>query len=51
MEDVYAKIDLLKTELKEIMQYIGNLEARTMINKKDISSITKQLEKINLNTT
>ncbi|PFV89391.1 hypothetical protein COL21_25425 [Bacillus thuringiensis] len=51
MEDVYAKIDLLKAEQKEIMRDIRNLETRTIINEKDISSINKQLEKINLNTT
>ncbi|HDR6271875.1 TPA: hemolysin XhlA family protein [Bacillus cereus] len=51
MEDVYAKIDLLKAEQKEIMREIRNLETRTIINEKDISSINKQLEKINLNTT
>lgn len=51
MEDVYAKIDYLKAEQKEIMRDIRNLETRTIINEKDISSINKQLEKINLNTT
>ncbi|PGQ49845.1 MULTISPECIES: hemolysin XhlA family protein [Bacillus cereus group] len=51
MEDVYTKIDLLKAEQKEIMREIRNLETRTIINEKDISSINKQLEKINLNTT
>ncbi|MFA2810710.1 hemolysin XhlA family protein [Bacillus mycoides] len=51
MEDVYAKIDFLKAEQKEIMRDIRNLETRTIINEKDISSINKQLEKINLNTT
>ncbi|MFE6707666.1 hemolysin XhlA family protein [Bacillus thuringiensis] len=51
MEDIYAKIDLLKAEQKEIMRDIRNLETRTIINEKDIASINKQLEKINLNTT
>ncbi|PEA86410.1 hemolysin XhlA family protein [Bacillus thuringiensis] len=51
MEDVYAKIDLLKAEQKEIMRDIRNLETRTIISEKDLSSINKQLEKINLNTT
>ncbi|PER56229.1 hypothetical protein COL26_17165 [Bacillus thuringiensis] len=51
MEDVYVKIDSLKTEQKEIMRDIRNLETRTTINEKDISTINKQLEKISLNTT
>ncbi|MES5942983.1 MULTISPECIES: hemolysin XhlA family protein [unclassified Bacillus cereus group] len=51
MEDVYAKIDRIKAEQKEIMRDIRNLETRTTINEKDISTINKQLEKISLNTT
>ncbi|AJG58735.1 MULTISPECIES: hemolysin XhlA family protein [Bacillus] len=51
MEDVYAKIDRLKAEQKEIMRDIRNLETRTTINEKDISTINKQLEKISTNTT
>ncbi|MEK4416507.1 hemolysin XhlA family protein [Bacillus sp. FSL K6-0268] len=51
MEDVYVKIDSLKAEQKEIMRDIRNLETRTTINEKDISTINQQLEKINLNTT
>ncbi|MFV1455190.1 hemolysin XhlA family protein [Bacillus mycoides] len=51
MEDVYVKIDSLKAEKKEIMRDIRNLETRTTINEKDISTINKQLEKISLNTT
>lgn len=51
MEDVYVKIDSLKTEQKEIMRDICNLETRTTINEKDISTINKQLERISLNTT
>ncbi|MED0970080.1 hemolysin XhlA family protein [Bacillus paramycoides] len=51
MEDVNAKIDSLKAEQKEIMRDIRNLETRTTINEKDISTINKQLEKISLNTT
>lgn len=51
MEDIYVKIDLLKAEQKEIMRDIRNLETRTIINEKDVASINKQLEKINLNTT
>ncbi|MGX5375405.1 hemolysin XhlA family protein [Bacillus cereus] len=51
MEDVYVKIDSLKGEQKEIMRDIRNLEIRTTINEKDISTINKQLEKISLNTT
>ncbi|HHL0974246.1 TPA: hemolysin XhlA family protein [Bacillus cereus] len=51
MEDVYAKIDRLKAEQKEIMRDIRNLETRTTINEKDIATINKQLEKISLNTT
>ncbi|MGH1288750.1 hemolysin XhlA family protein [Bacillus toyonensis] len=50
MEDVYAKIDRLKSEQKEIMRDIRNLETRTTINEKDISTINKQLEKISTNT-
>ncbi|MCR8859519.1 hemolysin XhlA family protein [Bacillus pseudomycoides] len=51
MEDVYKKIDSLKTEQKEIMRDIRNLETRTTINEKDISTINRQLEKISINTT
>ncbi|PEA82701.1 hypothetical protein COM13_09170 [Bacillus pseudomycoides] len=51
MEDVYKKIDSLKTEQKEIMRDIRNLETRTTINEKDISTINRQLEKISMNTT
>ncbi|MED3358884.1 hypothetical protein P4414_27680 [Bacillus thuringiensis] len=51
MEDVYAKIDSLKAEQKEIMRDIRNLETRTTINEKDITTINKQLEKISINTT
>ncbi|MED3469960.1 hemolysin XhlA family protein [Bacillus thuringiensis] len=51
MEDVYAKIDSLKAEQKEIMRDIRNLETRTTINEKDISTINQQLEKISTNTT
>lgn len=51
MEDVYVKIESLKAEQKEIMRDIRNLEMRTTINEKDISTINQQLEKINLNTT
>lgn len=45
MEDVYAKIDSLKAEQKEMMRDIRNLETRTTINEKDIATINKQLEK------
>ncbi|WP_144519589.1 hemolysin XhlA family protein [Bacillus thuringiensis] len=51
MEAVYAKIDSLKAEQKEIMRDIRNLETRTTINEKDISTINQQLEKIGMNTT
>ncbi|MGH1227635.1 hemolysin XhlA family protein [Bacillus toyonensis] len=51
MEDVYVKIDSLKAEQKEIMKDIRNLETRTTINEKDITTINKQLEKISMNTT
>lgn len=51
LEDVYAKIDSLKAEQKEIMRDIRNLETRTTINEKDIATINKQLEKISMNTT
>lgn len=51
LEDVYIKIDSLKAEQKEIMRDIRNLETRTTINEKDITTINKQLEKISLNTT
>ncbi|HHT7228460.1 TPA: hemolysin XhlA family protein [Bacillus cereus] len=51
MEDISAKLDNLKMEQKEIMRDIRNLETRTTINEKDISTINKQLEKININTT
>ncbi|MGM1510782.1 hemolysin XhlA family protein [Bacillus cereus group sp. BceL212] len=51
MEDVYAKIDSLKAEQKEIMRDIRALETRTTIDEKDIATINKQLEKISTNTT
>ncbi len=51
LEAVYAKIDSLKAEQKEIMRDIRNLETRTTINEKDISTINQQLEKIGMNTT
>ncbi|MDA2639311.1 hypothetical protein PDQ79_33635 [Bacillus cereus] len=51
MEDLYAKLENLKTEQKEILRDIRNLETRTTINEKDISTINKQLETISINTT
>lgn len=51
LEDVYVKIDSLKAEQKEIMRDIRNLETRTTINEKDITTINNQLEKISMNTT
>ncbi|MBG9519121.1 hypothetical protein ABE49_10075 [Bacillus thuringiensis] len=51
MEDIYVKIESLKAEQKEIMRDIRNLETRTTINEKDISTINQQLEKISLNIT
>ncbi|HDR7660269.1 hemolysin XhlA family protein [Bacillus wiedmannii] len=50
MEDINVKIDSLKSEQKEIMRDIRNLETRIIINEKDISTINKQLEKISTNT-
>ncbi|MDT3498364.1 hemolysin XhlA family protein [Bacillus toyonensis] len=50
MEDVNVKIDSLKSDQKEIMRDIRNLETRIIINEKDISTINKQLEKISTNT-
>ncbi|WP_088349314.1 hypothetical protein [Bacillus cereus] len=50
MKDVNVKIDLLKSEQKEIIRDIRNLENRIIINEKDISTINKQLEKISINT-
>ncbi len=50
MEDLNVKIDSLKSEQKEIMRDIRNLETRIIINEKDISTINKQLEKISTNT-
>ncbi|WP_044795596.1 hemolysin XhlA family protein [Bacillus cereus] len=51
MEDLKKKIEEMTLEQKEIMREIRNLEMRTTINEKDISTINKQLEKISLNTT
>lgn len=51
MEDLKKKIEELTLEQKEIMREIRNLEMRTTINEKDISTVNKQLEKISLNTT
>jgi tRNA C32,U32 (ribose-2'-O)-methylase TrmJ len=50
MEDVNVKIDSLKSEQKEIMRDIRNLQTRIIINEKDITTINKQLEKISTNT-
>jgi septal ring factor EnvC (AmiA/AmiB activator) len=51
MEELKAKMEELKLEHKEIMREIRNLETRATISEKDISVITKQLEKISTNTT
>ncbi|OUA88671.1 hemolysin XhlA family protein [Bacillus thuringiensis] len=51
MEDIKKKLEELTLEQKEIMREIRNLEMRTTINEKDISTVNKQLEKISLNTT
>ncbi|MGR5964939.1 hemolysin XhlA family protein [Bacillus cereus] len=51
MEDIKKKIEELTLEQKEIMREIRNLEMRTTINEKDISTVNKQLEKISLDTT
>ncbi|MED1407677.1 hemolysin XhlA family protein [Bacillus mycoides] len=51
MEDIKKKIEELTLEQKEIMREIRNLEMRTTINEKDISTINKQLERISPNTT
>jgi len=51
VEDLNKKIEELALEQKDIMGEIRNLEMRTAINEKDISTINKQLEKISLNTT
>ncbi|EOP91860.1 XpaF1 protein [Bacillus cereus HuB4-4] len=51
MEDINKKIEELTLDQKEMMREIRNLETRTMINEKDISTVNKQLEKISLNTT
>ncbi|HFK1464461.1 MULTISPECIES: hypothetical protein [Bacillus] len=50
MEDVNVKIDSLKSEQKEIMRDIRNLETRIIMNEKDITTINKELEKISMNT-
>ncbi|MBG9832110.1 MULTISPECIES: hemolysin XhlA family protein [Bacillus cereus group] len=51
MEDIKKKIEELTLEQKEILREIRNLEMRTTINEKDISTVNKQLEKISLDTT
>ncbi|HDX9707666.1 TPA: hypothetical protein ROY17_005421 [Bacillus thuringiensis] len=51
MEDIHVKMENLKAEQKEIIREIRNLETRTIINEKDISTINLQLEKITMNTT
>ncbi|AOM14265.1 hemolysin XhlA family protein [Bacillus thuringiensis] len=51
MEDIKKKIEELTLEQKEIMREIRNLEMRTTINEKDISTVNTQLEKISLDTT
>lgn len=51
INNLKAKLENLKVDQKEIMRDIRNLETRTTINEKDISTINKQLEKISLNTT
>ncbi|MBG0967834.1 hypothetical protein [Bacillus sp. SRB3LM] len=50
MEDIKKKIEELTLNQKEIMREIRNVEMRTTINEKDISTVNKQLEKISLNT-
>ncbi|EMA6343068.1 hemolysin XhlA family protein [Bacillus cytotoxicus] len=51
IDHLKSKIEDLKSNQKEIMRDVRNLETRTTINEKDISTINKQLEKISLNTT
>ncbi|EOW9528976.1 hypothetical protein ACO11K_002696 [Bacillus cytotoxicus] len=51
IDHLKSKMEDLKSNQKEIMRDVRNLETRTTINEKDISTINKQLEKISLNTT
>ncbi|MDM5189036.1 hemolysin XhlA family protein [Bacillus sp. DX4.1] len=51
LKELKQKIDNLKLEQKEVIRDIRNLETRTIINEKDITTINKQLEKISMNTT
>ncbi|MGG0262032.1 hypothetical protein ABEY48_24565 [Bacillus mycoides] len=50
MEDIKRKIEELTFEQKEILREIRNLETRTLINEKDISTVNNQLETISINT-
>ncbi|WP_425290451.1 hemolysin XhlA family protein [Bacillus mycoides] len=44
-------MDDLKVTVKELTKDIRILETRVIINEKDIATINKQLERINMNTT
>ncbi|WP_410983396.1 hemolysin XhlA family protein [Bacillus cereus] len=51
MRDLHEEIDDLKVTIKELTKDIRLIEMRVLINKKDIATINKQLEKIKMNTT
>lgn len=51
MEEVKSKIANLILEQEEIKRNLRNIETRTLISEKDISTINKQLEKVSTNTT
>ncbi|PFA22814.1 hypothetical protein CN373_09400 [Bacillus cereus] len=51
MHDLNEEMDDLKVTVKELTKDIRILETRVIINEKDIATINKQLERINMNTT
>lgn len=51
IRDLHEEIDDLKITIKELTKDIRLIEMRVLINKKDIATINKQLEKIKMNTT
>ncbi|MCI0764952.1 hemolysin XhlA family protein [Bacillus sp. TL12] len=51
IQDLHEEIDDLKVTIKELTKDIRLIEMRVLINKKDIATINKQLERIKMNTT
>ncbi|MEN1937813.1 hypothetical protein AAIE21_20045 [Paenibacillus sp. 102] len=51
IRDLHEEIDDLQVTIREITKDIRLLETRVIINKKDISTINKRLERINMKAT